>query len=206
MLEQIDTLLRLVGQTPPVVVYVLLGLGTAAENIFPPVPSDTFVLVGAVLAEEGFLRYSTVFLVAWAGNVGLALAVYAAGRRYGRAIFDTRWGKWLLRPHQLRRLAEFYDRYGTWTVLFSRFFPVFRVLVPAFAGISRLGGWRTGLPLAAASAVWYAILLAAGGLAARNLPRIIELASRVNWTLWAVAAALAAAVGYWWWKGRHPED
>lgn len=206
MFEQVETLLRLVGQTPPAVVYVLLGLGTAAENLFPPVPSDTFVLVGAVLAEQGFLRYPTVFLVAWTGNVALALVVYGAGRRYGRAIFDTRWGQWLLRPHQLHRLAEFYDRYGTWTVLFSRFFPVFRVLVPAFAGISRLGVWRTGLPLAAASAVWYVILLAAGGLAARNLPRLIELMGHVNWTLWAVATVLGAAVGYWWWKGRQREE
>lgn len=186
--------------------YVLLGLGTAAENIFPPVPSDTFVLVGAVLAEQGFLRYPTVFLVAWGGNVALALCVYGAGLRYGRAIFTTGWGRWLLRPHQLRRLSDFYERYGTWTVLISRFFPVFRVLVPAFAGISRLGFVRTAVPLATASAAWYVVLLAAGGLAARNLPRLVEVAGHVNWTLWALAAVLAGAVGYWWWKSRRSAD
>lgn len=206
MLEQLQGLFQLVGQTPPWVVYALLGLGTAVENVFPPVPSDTFVLVGALLAEEQFLRYPTVFVVAWAGNVGAALSVYGGARRYGRAFFETRWGHRLLRPHQLQRLADFYERYGTGSVFLSRFIPVFRVLVPAFAGVSHLGFWRTAVPLGTASAVWYVVLLSAGGLAARNLPRLAELARHANWTLWVLAGACALAVVVWWWRSRHRHD
>ncbi len=205
MLEQLQSLLQVLVEIPPAGVYVLVGLGTAVENIFPPVPSDTVVLLGALLSEWRVVEYPGVFAVAWIGNVSTALAVYGAARRYGRGIFETRWGQRVLRPHQLNRLSAFYERYGTGTVFLSRFVPVFRVLVPVFAGISGLGFWRTAVPVGLASALWYAVLLAGGGLAVRNLPRLAELAARANWTLWVVAGVVGLAVGIWWWQTRSDE-
>lgn len=202
MQDFLQELLRVVGTVPPWSIYLLVGLGAAVENVFPPVPSDTFVLLGALLAEEQILRFDVVFGVAWGGNVATAMAVYAAGRRYGRAIFETRWGRRLLQPHQLRRLRGFYDRYGTPSVLFSRFLPVFRVIVPAFAGVSHLGFWRTAVPLGLASGLWYGLLLWAGAFAARNVPRLVALVDRAQGGLWAVAAAVAVAVAAWWWRTR----
>jgi len=152
MLERLEALLQLIAGIPVEMVYVLVGLGAAVENIFPPVPSDLAVLAGGILAERGLLQADIVFLVAWLSNLALALGVYLAAYRYGAGVFSSRWGRWLLRPTQLHRMSEFYDEYGTITVLVSRFFPVFRVLVPAFAGISRLGFWRTAIPLMIASA------------------------------------------------------
>ena len=203
MQELLQELLQLVGRIPRWTLYVLVGAGTAVENVFPPVPSDTFVLLGAILAEEQILRFDAVFAVAWGGNVALAMVVYGMGLRYGRTVFETQWGQRVLRPHQVDNLQDFYDRYGTLSVLVSRFLPVFRVIVPAFAGVSRLGFWRTLVPLGLASALWYALLLWAGAFAARNIPRLVSLVDRVQGGLWAVAGVAAAAVALWWWQTRH---
>lgn len=205
MQELLQELLRLVGSVPPWSIYLLIGAGAAVENVFPPVPSDTFVLFGAVLAEHGVLRFEMVFVTALVPNVLLALLVYGGGVRYGHAIFRTRWGQWVLRPHQLYRLRVFYRDYGTLSVLFSRFLPVFRVLVPAFAGVSRLGLLRTALPLVVASGLWYACLLWIGAFAARNIPRMVALANQAQGGLWLAAAAAAAAVALWWWRTRSGE-
>lgn len=205
MQELLQELLELVGRIPTWSVYLLVGAGTALENVLPPVPSDTFVLLGAILAEEQILRFDAVFLVAWSGNVSLAMVVYAMGRRYGRRIFETTWGQRVLRPRQLGHLQAFYDDYGTVSVLFSRFLPVFRVVVPAFAGVSGLGFWRTAIPVGVASAVWYGFLLWVGAFAARNVPRLVSMVDRVQGGLWAVAAAAAAAAAIWWWRTRHGE-
>jgi membrane protein DedA with SNARE-associated domain len=203
--ETLDWLFGLLGAVPVEAVYVLVGVGAAVENVFPPVPSDTFVLLGGILADRGMLVPELVFGIAWSANLFLAIGVYAMGVRYGRAIFRTGWGRWLLRPHQLRRMASFYDRYGTLTVLVSRFFPVFRVLVPAFAGVSRLGFWRTTIPLGLASALWYGLLVWAGMFASRNLPRLLGWLERANTSLLVAAGLLAAAVFAWWWRTRHRE-
>lgn len=202
MLERLDTLLDLVARIPVETTYLLIALGTAVENIFPPIPSDVIVLAGAVLADRAILRADLVFLVAWFGNLLLGLGVYAAARTYGSGLFATRWGRWLLRPRQLERMARFYGEYGTWTVLFSRFFPVFRVLVPAFAGVSRLGFWRTAIPLAAASAVWYGVLIALGILLSRNLPRLIEALQAVNATAAIAALVIGGLLALLWWRTR----
>lgn len=200
--DRLERLLRLAAGSPLTLVYLLLGAGAAIENVFPPVPSDTFVLAGGILADRGVLDPVLVLAVAWISNVAAALVVYGMARRYGRGIFSTRWGHWLLRPHQLDRLAGFYARYGLATIFFSRFLPVFRVLVPAFAGISRLGFWSTALPLAVASAIWYGVVVYAGILASRNLPRIVGLLDAVNNWLLAVALVLVSAVAVWWWSSR----
>lgn len=202
MQELLHELLQLVGRVPAWSIYLLIGIGAAAENVFPPVPSDAFVLLGAILAEQDVLGFGAVFAVAWTGNVAVALLVYGMGLRYGRSIFRTRWGQRILRPHQLYRLQRFYSDYGPVSVLISRFLPVFRVLVPAFAGVSRLGFGRTAIPLAAASAVWYALLLWAGAFAARNVPRLVAVVNQAQGGLWLVAGGVAVSAAVWWWRTR----
>jgi len=87
----------------------------------------------------------------------------------------------------------------------SRFFPVFRVLVPAFAGISRLGFWRTALPLTIASAVWYAVLVFGGVVASRNIPRIVGALAAVNTTAGVLALLAAVALAWLWWRSRRTD-
>lgn len=203
MQEQLDAFLQLVSRIPVETAYLLVGAGAAIENLFPPVPSDVVVFAGGILADRGILDVWLVFLVAWTSNLVLALAVYVAAYRFGGGIFGTRWGHWLLRPAQLQRMALFYEDYGAITILVSRFFPVFRVLVPAFAGISRLGFWRTSVPLAAASALWYGALVGAGVFASRNVARIVGALQAINTTAGLIALAVALLLGWLWWRSRH---
>lgn len=206
MQELLDGIVAALEVVPAETVYLLVAAGAAVENVFPPVPSDTFVLLGGVLADRGILAWQIVLAAAWTANFGMGCFVYFMGRRYGRAIFDTGWGRWLLRPHQLERMAGFYDRHGVFAILVSRFFPVFRVLVPAFAGISRLAFWRTALPMGLAAGVWYALLVGAGVAASRNVPRLVEWFETANAGLVVGAAVLFAAVFAWWWRTRGGEE
>jgi len=200
--DQLNRLLELLGELPIGTAYLLLGLGAAIENVFPPVPSDTFVVLGGVLADRGVLDPVTVLAIVWLSNVAGALLVYAMARRYGRGIFASRWGHWLLRPHQLTRVADFYSSYGILAIFASRFLPVLRVVVPAFAGISGLSFWATALSIAFASAVWYSVVLYAGMLASRNLGRVLELLGHVNNGLLIIALLLIGGILILWWRTR----
>lgn len=201
-MHRLEEFLHFAYGSPIALVYLFLAGGAAVENFFPPIPSDTFILVGGVLADRGVLSPALVLGLAWFSNVTGALFVYAMARQYGRGIFRTRWGHWLLRPHQLERLGTFYSRYGLVAIFGSRFLPVLRVVVPAFAGITGLGFWSTALPVALASAVWYTMVVFAGILASRNLSRLLGLFEAVNTWLLVVAGALAVGVAIWWWRTR----
>ncbi|MEN8144007.1 MAG: DedA family protein [Gemmatimonadota bacterium] len=208
MQEQLELLLRLIGEVPVGTIYLLIAAGTLLENFFPPVPSDTFVVAAGILVDHGLVTGPTVFGVALTSNVLGALFVYVGARRYGEAVFQTRWGKRLLRPSQLQRLSVFYARYGVATIFLSRFIPVFRVIVPAFAGISRVGALSTAIPLITASALWYGTLVLAGIFVSQNLPRLTGLLQVFNSTAGIVALLLALVLGVWWWRTREgePED
>lgn len=193
---------------PPALIYLVLAVGAALENVVPPVPADTFVLFGAFLAGTGRADAWLVFACTWAANVASAVAVYALARKYGQAAFGTGVGRWLLKPRQLRRIADFYERWGHYAIFASRFFPALRALVPLFAGVSHVSAPRLVIPVATASAIWYGALTWAGASVGRNWHAILERFNDVSNVLLAVAAVLMAALGAWWWRTRHhePED
>ena len=129
---------------PGPVVYLVLGLGAAVENVVPAVPADTFVALGGFLSALGDLDARWILASTWSLNVASALAMYRVGYTRGRAFFESGWGRWALKPHQMERMRGFYDRWGTWAVFWTRFLPGFRAVVPIFAGVSRQppASWR----------------------------------------------------------------
>lgn len=206
-LPELEEILERLAAIAPHWVYAVVGAGVAIENFFPPIPADTFVLLGAFLSVYGRVTGLGVFMVTWGTNTAAALLVYGLARRWGRVLLNTRKGRWLLRPRQLERLAALYHAHGSKIIFFSRFLPAFRVLVPVFAGISHLAFWRTAPPIAIAGAIWYGLLVVAGALAGRNWRVIAGAVNNVNTVLLIIALLLASLMAVLWWKTRHhPHD
>lgn len=172
----------------------------------PPVPADTFVLLGAFLAESGRADPVLVFLFTWLANVGSAMAVYGLAYRHGAAVLETPAGHWLLKPRQIQRIELFYSRWGTPAIFLSRFLPALRALVPVFAGLTHVPPARVLVPLALASAIWYGALVYLGALAGRNWEAIMALFDRASTGLLVVATVLIAALLTWWWRTRHEHE
>jgi len=198
----IEYLVEWLSAAPAGVIFLTLGLAAALENIVPPIPADVVVLFGGMLAGQGAANLWLVFAAVWICNVAGALLVYFFGRRYGSSFFDGRWGRLVLKPQQLRQLDDFYRRYGVRVIFVSRFLPMFRAVVPVFAGVARVGFWRTAVPMAAASALWYGFILYLGAAAGRNWQEIVQTLSAAGRWLWLAALALGAGVGWWWWRSR----
>lgn len=197
-----SSILGFLAGLPVWLVYVVLGVGAALENLVPPVPADTFVLLGGFLAARGVGEPVWVFVVTWSANVASALAVWGAGRRYGVSFFREGAGRHVLHEGQLDRVRAFYDRWGVSAIFLTRFIPGLRAVVPAFAGVGGMPFLRVALPLSVASAIWYGALTWVGAVAGRNLDTILEWLSGVNRALLGVAVVLFVAVGVWWWRTR----
>lgn len=191
---------------PDALVYLLLGLGAAVENVVPAVPADTFVALGGFLTVVGSLDARWVFVSTWVFNIASALLTYHLGYVHGRPFFERGIGRHLLKAHQMERMAGFYLRWGTPAIFFTRFLPGLRSVVPVFAGVSHQPIRRVAPPIAVASALWYGGLVWLGVIAGRNRDVIFETLGRVNGVLAAVAAVALTAVAVWWWRTRHPHD
>jgi membrane protein DedA with SNARE-associated domain len=194
----LDRLLSLNDAT----VYGLIGALAAVENVFPPIPADTAVAIGAFLSHHGTVLAQTIFLVTWSCNVLGASAVYLAGRTLGRQFFTGRIGRQLLNPSRLRRLEMLYARHGTWGIFVSRFLPGVRAVVPAFAGIAELSVFRAVLPMAVASGIWYGTLTYLVASAAEEIEDVARIMAHLNWTFIAIALAVAGVLALTIWVRR----
>lgn len=205
-METLAAALHALTELPPLLLYLLLGAGAAVENVVPPVPADTFVLAGALLAAQGAASPWIVFLVTWLFNVATAVGVYALAWHYGPPFFRMPVARWLLREHQLEQMGRFYGRWGVPVILLSRFVPAWRAMVPVFAGVARVGPWKVVPPVVVASGLWYGLLVYVGVIMARNLDALASLFGSANDALLWVALVLVAIVGVWWWRTRRHHD
>lgn len=195
-------MLSFLEDLPPALVYAVLGLGAALENVFPPVPADTFALLGGFLAGRGPLSPWVAWVVTWLPNAASALLVYGAGHRYGKTFFEKGVGRHILHGHQLERMKGFYERFGAFAIFFTRFLPGLRAVVPAFAGVSHQPLLPVAIPLALASGIWYGALVWLGATAGRNLETLMGWVDKLNLVLLGIALALFGGIFAWWWRTR----
>lgn len=201
-----DTAVDLFLGLPPALLYALLGVGSALENLLPPIPADTFILLGGFLAGRGTLDPWIVFGITWGSNVLSALAIYGIGLRYGRSFFEAGAGRHVLHEGQLGRMRQFYRRWGHAAIFLTRFLPGLRAVVPAFAGVSHQPFLPVAVPLALASAIWYGLLVWIGASFGRNLSTLLGWLGDVNRVLLLLALVLAAAIGAWWYRTRRRRE
>ena len=146
-----------------------------------------------------------MFAVTWVGNVTSAALVYLFGRHYGRAFFTGRIGRRLLSEATLAHIEAAYARHGSYGIFLSRLLPVWRGVVPPFAGIARVPAWRALIPIALASALWYGGIVFLVVRLAPTLDQAIAVLGRVNRILGATALVLVGLVllVIVWVKRRH---
>jgi len=182
--------------------YSLLLAGAALENVVPPLPADTFVVLGGVLAGRGHLHEIGVFMASWAGNLGSAVGVFWLGKRYGESFFAGRLGGWLLSPAQLLHVERFFRRWGLIALVGARLLPGVRAVVPAFAGVTGLRN-RVVIPVLALTAgAWYGGLTALGVAAGTHLDEVLLTLQRANRWLLALTGGLVLALWLWWRRTR----
>jgi len=193
----LERLLDALASLPLVPTYLVLMALSALENVFPPVPADTAVALGAFLARRGEVSVVPLAALCWAANVASAAGTYAVGRSHGRGFFRDGWGRKILPPRTLAALEEAYHRWGTAGIFASRFLPGLRAAVPPFAGVAGLPAARALVPAAAASAIWYAFLAFAGYQVAENWDAVKALVGETNRALGIATFVLVVLVLVW---------
>lgn len=177
--------------------YGLITALAAVENVFPPVPADVAVSLGAFLAGRGVMNAWLVFGLTWAANVASGAAVYFLARRHGAALFRSLLGEKIFTPHTVAHIAEQYRRHGVYGIFLSRLLPVWRGVVMPFAGIAGVPAARALIPMALASATYYGALTFLVSRLGTNLEDVLAVVRRVNTVLAVVAGGLVVLIVLW---------
>jgi membrane protein DedA with SNARE-associated domain len=187
-----------IAQYGLVAVFVLMVL----ESACIPIPSEVTMLFGGALTTASFLApeqqldFWAVVLAGTIGNVIGSWLAYWAGYAGGRPLVD-RWGRYLLiRPHEVDRAHEWFERRGQSAVFIGRLLPVIRTFISLPAGVVRMGFWRFTFYTLLGCLPWCLALTWVGALLGERW----ESAERLMRPFaWAIAVVLAAGIAWWVW-------
>jgi membrane protein DedA with SNARE-associated domain len=177
--------------------YVGLAVIMFLENVFPPVPSEPFLLGAGFSSGQGASSMLGSIVAATAGALlGVTLYYYvgvllperrirALLRRYGRFA--------LLDEADLDRSMAWFRDHGQLVVFFGRCLPIIRTLISVPAGLARMPLGRFLLYSALGTALWSTLLIVVGRLLGENWEAALAFFDRFELAFYVVLALAAVA-------------
>jgi membrane protein DedA with SNARE-associated domain len=170
--------------------YLIIFLGVGIESLGVPVPGETVLIIGAVLAAQGHLQPWAVAAVAVAGAVIGDNIGYYIGRRWGHRLIRMRGLRRIYDPRRVAVAERFFARHGWTAVFFGRFIAILRIFAGPLAGMHKMPWTHFVIANLSGAVVWVAAVVTAGLLVGGNLDRIIQLVSRAGYIGLGLAVVL----------------
>lgn len=167
------------------------GIAVAAENFFPPLPSEIILpLAGFTASQGGMTLFSALFWTT-AGSVIGALVLYWLGVKLGRdrmyAIVDR---VPFVDTNDLAKAEDWFARHGRSAVFFGRMIPMVRSGISVPAGVSRMPVLQFTLYTTLGSLIWNSIFVLAGYFLGENWHYVENYASVFQYVVIGVVVAL----------------
>ena len=131
--------------------------------VTPILPGDSLLFaVGALAAStDSPLSVPLLFIMLSAAAVIGDAVNYGIGFKLGPKVFRYE-QSWFFNKKHLLRAQEFYEKYGSKTIVLARFMPIIRTFAPFVAGIGKMNYGRFALYNVVGGAAWVLICLLGG--------------------------------------------
>ena len=141
--------------------YLGIFLAMAIESACIPLPSEVIMPFSGFLVAAGRFNFWLVIIVGAFGNLAGSVGMYWLGfyaqegmvRRFVRGA-----GRFLVNEEDLGLGEQWFRKYGSGVVLFSRVVPVVRTFISLPAGIARVDFFKFSLLTFFGSLVWSTLL------------------------------------------------
>ncbi len=134
-------------------------------------PGDSLLITLGFLASKGVFNLPLLLLVCSVGAILGDSVGYTFGRKVGPELFnkdDSRFFK----KQNLKRAHEFYEKYGTRTVVLARFVPFARTFAPILAGMGKMR-YRTFLNYNILGGIgWVLLITLIGYFLGQKIPNV----------------------------------
>ena len=105
------------------------------EVVIPPIPGDTVLVVGSSVAGIAGINPLWIIICSSAGTFCASLFLYRLGSKFQHKILVSTKYSWLLDTATFAEIEKWFNKYGYWTLLGSRFLPIARSGMVIAAGI-----------------------------------------------------------------------
>lgn len=174
-----EGILHALEQASPFWAYVILFISAIIENIFPPIPGDTVILVGAYLVGRGLLSFWGVYISTTLGSVVGFMGIYGLAYWVERKIIEKYQPRWITRTH-IDQVENWFRKYGYGVILLNRFLSGVRSVISLVAGLSKMKPLAVFSLSLISCAIWNGVLIYLGSIVGKNWGKIIELLKVYN--------------------------
>ena len=138
-------------------------------------PGDYLVFLAGVFCGTGILKVSIgVLLIAlFTAAVLGSLVGYLFGKYFGD-YFENRPDSLFFKKKHLETTRKYFDKYGSRTLIISRFLPIVRTFAPILAGLVRMPFVSFLTNNVSGGAIWILSLTGGGYLFGERFPQIVD--------------------------------
>jgi membrane protein DedA with SNARE-associated domain len=184
----VDVATEFIGSAGVFAVFLLMTL----ESACIPIPSEAIMLFAGFSVSKGELTLFGIVAAGVLGNLAGSWIAYAVGY-YGRLDLLEKNKLIHISPKHLRWADDWFARYGSATVFFSRMLPIIRTFISLPAGVAKMPFWRFTLFTVAGSVPWVLALALVGRSVGDNWEHWRH---QLGYLDYVVAVAILAAVVY----------
>ena len=118
--------------------YLGIFVAMVLESAALPVPSEIIMPFAGFVVFQGRLDFLLVLIAGTLGNLAGSIILYYIGLKGGRPIL-LRYGKYIMVSEKEMKIADnWFKRFGSKVIFFSRMLPVVRTFISLPAGTARL--------------------------------------------------------------------
>lgn len=126
--------IEIVKEAPHFWVFLILFL----SGLGLPIPEEVTLIAAAWATVKDWAQVYPMFITAILAILCGDLATYTVGRVFGYRLVRLPYFRRILSERRLRKVDQFFEHYGEWTVFIARFFAGIRFACYFIAGITRL--------------------------------------------------------------------
>ena len=171
-----------------------VALLVVLENVFPPIPSEIVLPFAGFVAQRGDGSVIVMIIAATIGAVVGALILFGVAAIIGPerlSAFIARFGRWFgVKPSDLQRAEQWFDRHAVAAVLLGRCVPLIRSVVSVPAGFRRMNIVLFVLYTALGSAIWNTALIGAGAILGDQWERVEPYVATLQYVVIAAIVVL----------------
>ena len=177
MMEYLESLF---SQISPTMAYLVLCISAFTENVLPPIPGDTVVVLGAYLVSTDQLGFWGVYVSTTLGSVIGFMTMFFIGRNFGRAFIYKESRAKIFKEENINKVEIWFAKWGYWVILANRFLSGTRSVISLFAGFFHLNAFIVLILSMISAAIWNGLLIGAGMLVGNNWEIISNIISQYN--------------------------
>ncbi|MCE2687749.1 MAG: DedA family protein [Rickettsiales bacterium] len=158
----IDSIITILIKFIDKIGYLGIFLGMFLESTIVPIPSEIIMIPAGIAASNGKVNFWLVNLFGISGNIAGAIFSYYIAKSIGRTII-FRFGRYFfVNPITIIKMENFFNKYGSISVLIGRLLPGFRHFISIPAGISKMDFKKFLIYTTIGSSIWTIILTVFG--------------------------------------------